>query len=320
MQHMHMHMHMHTHPTDHTACRQEAHPADAQSQPLADPDAQHSMAAPAEASLACQRWSKRRAMYRPVGEPFNPSRCDVQPIDEAQAKAFIVTNHYSGTYPAARFRAGVFLKEPFAPERLVGVGVFSVPMNQRVVPRYFTGLEPNEGIELGRFALGDELAANAESWALARMRRLLAQALPEVRGIVAYSDPIERRDEHGNLCKRGHIGCIYRASNAAYRGRSSPRTLWMARNGSVFADRMLSKLRGGEVGERYAYERLAANGAPRSQIGEGGVAYLTRLQADGWLRPQRHPGNHVFTFAQPHMPPQRRPRPGNKEAAQQAAI
>lgn len=265
-------------------------------------------------TTACQRWNKRRASYRPAGEPFDPSRCDVQPIDEAAARAFVVAHHYSGTYPAARFRAGVILKEPFARERLVGVGVFSVPMNQRVVPRYFQGLAPLFGVELGRFVLCDELAANAESWALARMRRLLAVALPEVTGIVAYSDPIERRDEHGNLCKPGHQGTIYRASNAAYRGRASPRTLWMAPSGAVFADRMLSKMRCGETGERYAYQRLAANGAPRAKVGEDGAAYLKRLQVEGWLRPQRHPGNHVFTFAQPHVRPPRKPRAGSDEA------
>ncbi|TAL65843.1 MAG: hypothetical protein EPN79_11890 [Burkholderiaceae bacterium] len=252
----------------------------------------------AQIGQVCQRWNKRRATYRPTGEPFDPSRCSVQPIEEAQAKTFVVSMHYSGTYPAARFRAGVFIKERFARERLAGVGVFSVPMNQKVVPRYFPGLAPNEGIELGRLVLADELAANAESWALARMRRLLAKALPEVRGIVAYCDPVERRNELGELVKRGHIGTIYKASNAAYRGRSSSRTLWMAPNGATFADRMLSKLRGGESGERYAYERLADHDAPSLKIGETGAAYLKRLQADGWLRPLRHPGNFVFTFQQ----------------------
>lgn len=161
----------------------------------------------------------------------------------------------------------------------------------------------------------DELEANAESWSLARMRRLLAKSLPEVRGIVAYCDPLERRDEHGNLTKRGHLGVVYSASNASYRGRSSPRTLWMAPNGATFADRMLSKVRGGESGERYAYERLAANGAPRPRIGEGGSAYLKRLQSSGWLRPQRHPGNHVFTCVQPQLPSQRRQRTSREEDA-----
>lgn len=247
---------------------------------------------------ACQRWNHRRAIYRPAGEPFDPSRCSVEPVDEALAKAFVVTHHYSGTYPAARFRAGVFVKEPFRRERLAGVGVFSVPMNQQVVPCYFPGLQPNQGVELGRLVLSDDLAANAESWALARMRRLLARALPDVHGIVAYCDPIERRGESGELIKRGHVGTIYKASNAAFQGRSASRTIWMAPNGTTFADRMLSKLRNGESGKRYAYERLADQGAPRPAPAEQAAAYLKRLQAQGWLRPLRHPGNLVFTFSQ----------------------
>ena len=179
-------------------------------------------------ALFGQRWHRRRASYRPAGEPFDPTRCTVVPIEEGDAKHFVLMHHYSGTYPAARFRAGVFVKEPFQRERLAGVGVFSVPMNQRVIPSYFPALAPNEGVELGRFVLDDSLAANAETWALARMRRLLRQALPEVRGIVAYCDPIERRDECGELVKRGHVGTIYKAGNAQYRGRSSARMLWLS--------------------------------------------------------------------------------------------
>ena len=191
-------------------------------------------------ALFAQRWQRRMASYRPAGEPFDPARCAVEPIEEGDAKRFVLAHHYSGTYPAARFRAGVFVKAPFQRERLAGVGVFSVPMNQRVIPSYFPALAFDEGVELGRFVLDDTLAANAETWALARMRRLLRQALPKVRGIVAYCDPIERRDERGELVKRGHVGTIYKAGNALYRGRSSARTLWLSPGGASFADRTLA--------------------------------------------------------------------------------
>ena len=142
----------------------------------------------------------------------------------------------------------------------------------------------------------DSLAANAETWALARMRRLLRQALPEVRGIVAYCDPIERRDECGELVKRGHVGTIYKAGNAQYRGRSSARMLWLSPSGASFADRTLAKVRLGETGERYALERLAAMDAPRRCTGEGGAEYIRRLQDEGWLRRVKHPGHFVFTW------------------------
>jgi hypothetical protein len=247
-------------------------------------------------SLFCQRWSGGRASYRPAGEPFDPRFVSVEPIDEREAKAYVLRAHYAGSYPSARFRAGVRIKEPFRPERLGGVGVFSVPMNQRVIPSYFDGFDPNHGVELGRFVLDEDLAANAESYCLARMFRLLRTALPEVRGLLAYSDPLERRNEQGELVKRGHVGTIYKATNAAFRGRSSPRTLWLSPSGACFSDRLLSKVRLGETGERYALERLSAGGAPRRELHESGSSYIERLKSAEWLRPSRHPGNLAFTW------------------------
>lgn len=250
---------------------------------------------PIQLDLYCQRWNRRRSSYRPAGEPFDPSHASVQPIEESAAKEYVVSMHYSGTYPAARFRAGVFIKMPFQRERLAGVGVFSVPMNQRVIPAYFAGLAAEEGIELGRFVLDDSLPGNAESWCLARMQRLLREALPEVRGVLAYCDPVERRNEAGEVIKRGHIGTIYKATNAAYRGRSAGRVLWLAPSGECLPDRMLSKVRQGEQGEAYAMQRLAGLGAPRRALREKGAEYVQRLKRD-WLRPLRHPGNLAFTW------------------------
>jgi len=246
--------------------------------------------------LFCQRWTRRRVSYRPAGEIFDPRFVSVQPIEESAAKAFIETHHYSASYPAARFRAGVLVKEPFRKEVLAGVGVFSVSMNQRVIPAYFDGFAPGEGIELGRFVLADSLAANAESYCLARMHRLLKTALPAVRGVLAYCDPIERRDETGQVVKRGHVGTIYKATNATYRGVSSPRTLWLSPGGASLTDRLLSKVRLSETGERYALEKLAALGAPQRRAHEGGGDYVARLKSIAWLRPVRHPGNLAFTW------------------------
>lgn len=253
----------------------------------------------------CQRWSNRRTRYRPAGELFDPSRASVQPIEDRDAKAFVEAHHYAASYPAARFRAGVFVKDRFQRERLCGVGVFSVPMNQKVIPSYFDGFDPLEGVELGRFVMHDELAANAESWAIARMYKLLREALPQVRGVLAYSDPVERLNEEGVLVKRGHVGTIYKAVNAQYRGRSAARTLWLAPSGFSFPDRMLSKLRLEETGERYARQRLEGAGAPVQRLREAGADYIARLKSSGWLRPVKHPGNLAFTWEFG-----RRPAPG----------
>ena len=92
--------------------------------------------------LFCQRWDRRRASYRPACEIFDPRFASVERIGAREAKAFVETHPSSGSYPAVRFRAGVWIKEPFKKDRLAGVGVFSVPMNQKVVPAKFAGLTP----------------------------------------------------------------------------------------------------------------------------------------------------------------------------------
>lgn len=263
--------------------------------------------------LECQRWRNGRSSYRPAGELFDPSYAEVQPIDDKTARRFVEKNHYSGSFPAARFCAGIFVKNRFMRDELMGVGVFSVSMTNQVIPAYFKGLEPSEGVELGRFVLDESLASNAESWALARMKRALLHELPGIRGILAYSDPVERRDIHGRLTKRGHVGTIYKATNAAFRGRSSARTLWLAPNGESLADRMLGKIRLGEQGERYAMAKLEKLGAPARGLRESGVDYITRLKTDAWLRPLRHPGNLAYTWELGDRAPERRgqARPAN---------
>ena len=255
-----------------------------------------SAALPEQLGLFCQRWNRGRASYRPAGEPFDTRRASVEEIDERDAKAYVLTHHYSSSYPAARFRAGLFIKQPFGKAALSGVAVFSVPMTQAVVPAYFPDLAPARGVELGRLVLCDSAEANAESWMIARAFRLLRAKLPTVQGVLAYCDPVERRDEAGALVKRGHVGTIYKASNAAYRGMSSARTLWLAPNGACLSERLLSKIRLGESGERYAFERLAKLGAPTREFAEDGAEFVARLKTERWLRPVRHPGNLAFTW------------------------
>ncbi len=131
---------------------------------------------------ASQRWLKRKVRYRPPGEIFDPRFATVAPIDERTARDWVCLHHYSGTYPAARFRAGIFIKEPYRRERMGGCTVFSVSMTNAVVTRWLDVDDPLHGIELGRLVLLDEplLATNAETWFLARAFRLLRDALPAV--------------------------------------------------------------------------------------------------------------------------------------------
>lgn len=56
-----------------------------------------------------QRWLFRRDSYRPTAEPINTAAHEVAKIDDdTTPKAFVLTHHYSGSYPAARRRFGLY--------------------------------------------------------------------------------------------------------------------------------------------------------------------------------------------------------------------
>lgn len=246
--------------------------------------------------VACQRWSRGRDRYRPAGELFDGSRASVCVIDQATAKSFVREHHYSRSFPASRLNVGLFRKDRFTRDRLCGVATFSVPMTQAVIPAYFPGLAPRNGVEVGRFVLTEDVEANGETWMLARAFKALRTALPEVRGIVSYCDPLPRHNAEGLLVKRGHIGTIYKAHNARYRGRSRARTLLLLPDGSVANERSLSKLRNGERGADGVQRELQQQGAPARRFGESGREWIARLAAERFLRRLAHPGNHAYTW------------------------
>jgi hypothetical protein len=237
--------------------------------------------------MTCQRWRDHRTSYRPAGEPIRTSEYGVEPIEREVAKRFVEAHHYSRSFPAARFCAGLFHGR-----LLSGVAVFSVPMNQAVVPKY-CGVEPNSGVELGRFVLLDSVPANGETWFLSRAFRTLPKS---ILGVVSYSDPMPRSSLAGQLVKPGHVGVIYQAANAAYFGQGRRRTLLLARSGEVVSERALSKLRNGERGREYVREMLSGLGA-KQLAGESDEAYVVRLLKSDTFRRVRHPGNHTYAWS-----------------------
>ena len=109
-----------------------------------------------------QRWRLRRDSYRPAGEPINPRLYEVAELaGDRESKAFILTHHYSASYPSARFRFGLFTGG-----ELVGGAIFSHPCTDRVLTSVFP-VSASESVELGRFVLLDTVPANGESWFLA---------------------------------------------------------------------------------------------------------------------------------------------------------
>lgn len=232
---------------------------------------------------SCQRWRARRDSYRPAGEPFEPRSFEVASIEsDRTARAFVEAHHYSGSYPAARRRFGLFERG-----ELVGVAVFSVPMRAEVLRPWSL----TDGLELGRFVLLDGVRANGESWFLARC--LDALRAEGFAGVVSLSDPTPRTSASGAVVFGGHVGTIYQASNAVYTGRASPQTLRLLPDGSVFSNRAASKIRKSERGWRYAVEQLVAHGAPEPR---GDLHAWLREVVPTVTRAMRHHGNHRYLF------------------------
>lgn len=231
-----------------------------------------------------QRWTARRPVFvRPDGSTLRPHAWEVAELpDDTTARAFVEAHHYSGSYPAALRRFGLFHGAD-----LVGVAVLSQPMHVdalRPFPR-------DAAMELGRFVLLDRVPFNAESWMARRCFEVLARE--GLDGVVMFSDPESRVDVEGRTTFRGHYGTIYQASGAVYAGRATPRTLRLLPDGTVFSARTLSKIRARERGWRYGVEQLVAAGAP-APANDGDLTAWLRTVLPLVTRTQRHGGNHRY--------------------------
>lgn len=244
------------------------------------------------------RWNKGRSIYRPSREHIDTAQFYVERVDEKAAREFVVTHHYSRSFPAAIASFGLFQRTGQHETRLSGVAVFSVSMQPKAADAYGACGEPF--CELGRFVLLDDVAGNGETWFLARALRQLGVEKKSDRGdpkytvCLAYSDPLPRTDIRGNVTHVGHVGHVYGCSNAVYLGRSSPRSLWIAPDGTSLSLRALSKLRNDDTGARYAYNMLIGHGAPAIKPLEAGRAYVERALSEGPFRRLKHRGNHAF--------------------------
>jgi len=235
-----------------------------------------------------QRWRNQRDSYRPSGEVINTRSYEVayMPGDK-EAKGFILAHHYSASFPAARFRYGLYRGG-----ELVGVSVFSVPAQPKcldVAPG-----DRHEKVELGRFVLLDDVPANGESWFIARCFEQLRSS--GITGVVSFSDPSERTNTRGEAVFGGHVGTIYQATNATYLGTSKAETRRLLPDGTVIHGRALTKIRHRRQGAHYAAAILERFGAEPLQDSEDAVAWTARW-VQALTRPLRHPGNHKYVWA-----------------------
>lgn len=237
-----------------------------------------------------QRWYDRIGTWRDPSEIIDTRAYEIaELLDDNTPKAFVAQHHYSGSYPAARERFGLYHRGG----QLVGVAVFSHPPNEAVLRRL--PCDRMAGIELGRFVLLSSVPGNGESWFLARcFEHLRAKGL---EALVSHSDPLPRRTTEGTIILPGHVGQIYQATNAIYGGRTRARWLLLLPDGTVFSERAMSKIRSRDRGYRYAIDQLVAHGAKRPlDIGQ---------KLDEWLdtelsritRRVKHRGNHRYLWA-----------------------
>lgn len=239
-----------------------------------------------------QRWKMGRAFWRvDRDEGFRKTDYAVDVIRDSVAETFVTANHYSGSYPIAQERIGLFRGR-----HLVGVAVFSIPINNNVVPRY-TGQPSHKGTELGRFVLLDEVPYNAESWFLAGAFRALRALRPNVSVVVAYSDPMPRRTSLGQVILPGHVGISYQAGNAHYLGRASSKVLHLTPAGVALSTRAISKVRLQEHGADSAERRLVRLGAPARPFGQHPAEWINDVLASKVFLRVKHPGNHVYAWA-----------------------
>lgn len=162
-----------------------------------------------------------RALFRPAGYT-------VEAIDEATARSYVVSNHYSRSYPAALRRYGLWRGG-----RLAGVAVLGVPTSPSTLTRVLPGLQPYlESATLARFVLDHDVAYDGESWFLARVFHEAAAA--GLRGVVSFADPVPRRVGR-RVIFPGHVGIIYQATNAVYAGRTARRVVTLLPTGEILS-------------------------------------------------------------------------------------
>lgn len=244
------------------------------------------------ASIRCQRWRDRRASWRTAhpGQRFDARHYEVHAIGETTAKRYVLSHHYSGSYPAASRRYGLYRAG-----RLVGVAVFSIPAQARVLAAVFPDLAPyTESLELGRLVLADECPGNSESWFLARCFGELLTA--GIRGVVSFADPVQRLAGDGTVIAPGHVGWIYQACNARYTGRGTARTLTVLPDGTVLHDRAAQKVRSRDRGHEHVERRLVALGAPVPRAGQRPAEWLAAALDAVGARRIRHAGCHRYAF------------------------
>jgi len=142
------------------------------------------------------------------------SKLSVRLITKSVAKDIIVNNHYSGKWTKVSYAIGLFTSDveehPFfsnVEDKLIGVACYGDPIGRSAGQSISPLLERTEVLELTRLFVFDGYGSNIESWFLGKTFQWLRENVPQIKGLISYSDP-----------KEGHCGTIYQATNWIYQG------------------------------------------------------------------------------------------------------
>ena len=101
-------------------------------------------------------------------------------IDTRQLAApFGKAHHYAASMPVARLSVGLYTNGLGGHSKLVGVCVFSHPVNNASVPKTAGLADPRTACDLARLVIDQSPSGNAESFVVARASRLLRREKPE---------------------------------------------------------------------------------------------------------------------------------------------
>jgi len=240
---------------------------------------------------AVQRTTREgRTVYKPLRPFFNPSEFSVEVLDFTTAKDFVCKYHYAKSVPAARRSFGLFQKS-----ELVGVAIYSHPVNDLTITNTLLCDRATDGLELGRLILLDSALSNSESYFCAENHRRLRRE--GFAGVVSFADDTPRTSEDGKISFKGHLGIVYRALNSALTGRGTPRTLRLLPDGTVFSDRTAQKIRAGEVGHEYGARILESYGATAYPENFEERKTWLKFWLDRLTRKLRHPGNLRYAWS-----------------------
>jgi hypothetical protein len=149
-------------------------------------------------------------------EYVDTSKVYIREISSKIAKELIVKNHYSHAWTMCSLPMGIFYKSDkqdahfdYGDENLdlIGVCVFGNPVGRSAAASFSSEVKLGEVYELTRLWIADGYGKNIESYVIAQCFKYIKQHRPHIKVILSYSDS-----------EQGHMGGIYKATNAYYQG------------------------------------------------------------------------------------------------------